>query len=665
MDRRGAGILTPGVGEIRAHLERGAPWDACDVVREQIAAHPGDAELLYCGALAHARAGATRRARALLDEAQARLAEADAERIGARSRTDGAATPSPSLLVDVLSLRGRLWKDALGRALQGATVDGADLRARDLAARARDEYLAAYALAQDPYPGINAATLSMLVGDRARARSLAQEIAARLSARAAALDCWGHATLGEAALLLGEFDRAVQSYAAARALCPGDAGNVATMRRQVLLLQHLIPEARDVLRVLPVPDVLVFAGHMVDVPDRPEPRFPATLAPAVDAAIRARLARLHQPIVYASAACGADLIFVEAALDAGAEVNVVLPFDRDDFLRTSVAIGGRDWVDRYDHALARASRVIMATEENHLGDDVLFEYAATLLEGLALLRAAQLETSPSMLCVLDPAAAVKVGGTRASFERWRRNVGPPRVIDLRELRQAAATAGAAPAPGSQPGAAPPAGIHASVPPQASSEPRLVPGPIADATPPMAGRPQRTLKSLLFADFAGYSRLHDACAPLFQQRFLEIGARLLGSLEAKPLEAKTWGDALYVVFEAPRDAAEFALQFLASMLDADWAEAGLPEGSQIRVALHDGPVFRIVDPVVARDSYFGSSVTRAARIEPVTPPGMIYVSEAFAATLAAGGERGYALEYVGRLPLAKGYGESRIYRLDRR
>ncbi|MGC1818924.1 MAG: adenylate/guanylate cyclase domain-containing protein, partial [Casimicrobiaceae bacterium] len=189
-------------------------------------------------------------------------------------------------------------------------------------------------------------------------------------------------------------------------------------------------------------------------------------------------------------------------------------------------------------------------------------------------------------------------------------------------------------------------------------------PNPEATDLVPERPHRTLKSLLFADFAGYSRLHDACAPLFQQRFLEIGARLLGSLAVKPLEAKTWGDALYVVFESPRDAAEFALQFLASMVGADWAEAGLPEGSQIRVALHDGPVFRIVDPVVVRDSYFGSSVTRAARIEPVTPPGMIYVSEAFAATLVAGGERGYVLEYIGRLPLAKAYGESRIYRLDR-
>ena len=610
--------------------------------RERIIARPGDAELLYWGALAYARAGASRRARTLLDEAQSRLNEGGGGGVRVRARLGEAPAKQPSLLADILGLRGRLSKDALARALQAAGSGEAELRVRTLAASARDEYLAAYALAQDPYPGINAATLAMFAGDPARAGRLAQEIAAGLSARATPLDCWDHATMGEAALLLGEPDRAMQSYAAARALCPGDAGNVATMRRQVLLLQHVIPEAREVLRVLPVPDVLVFTGHMIDAPGRSEPRFPAGLVPAVDAAIRERLAGLHQPIVYASAACGADLIFVEAALDAGAEVNVVLPFDRDDFLRTSVAVGGAHWVDRFDSALGRASRVVMATEENHLGDDVLFEYAATLLEGLALLRAAQLATSPTMLCVLDPQATAKVGGTRASFERWQRNIGAPQVIDLSQLREAVAPAGAAPAPGTPP----------------------VPSPIPVVTDLADERPHRTLKSLLFADFAGYSRLHDACAPLFQQRFLEIGARLLGSLAVKPLEAKTWGDALYVVFESPRDAAEFALQFLASMLEADWAEAGLPEGSQIRVALHDGPVFRIVDPVVARDSYFGSSVTRAARIEPVTPPGMIYASEAFAATLVAGGQRSYVLEYIGRLPLAKGYGESRVYRIDR-
>jgi class 3 adenylate cyclase len=59
------------------------------------------------------------------------------------------------------------------------------------------------------------------------------------------------------------------------------------------------------------------------------------------------------------------------------------------------------------------------------------------------------------------------------------------------------------------------------------------------------------------------------------------------------------------------------------------------------------------------------VTRAARIEPVTPPGVVYASEAFAAFLAATGRADFGSEYVGRLALAKGYGDARIYRVERR
>ena len=369
--------MTPGetCDSIRSHLARGAPWEACDAFREAIANHPEDAELLYWGALAHARAGAGSRAHALLDEAQK-------------------SPRSSSRLADILSLRGRLWKDAFARAPEHPSAAIA-------AQRARDEYLAAYALAHDPFPGINAATLSILLGDRDAARTLATEIASRLATESESATSWDHATAGEAALLLGEFDRARESYTAARALAGHDAGTIATMRRQINLLADVIPRAREVLDVLPAAEVLAFVGHMIDAPDRSTPRFPAALAPAVTAAIRERVARMHLPVVYTSAACGADLIFVEAALEVGAEVNIVLPFDREDFVETSVAPGGDGWETRFRDALSRAARVIMATEERHLDDDVLFEHAALLLEGLCVLRAAQLEASPSLLCLVD------------------------------------------------------------------------------------------------------------------------------------------------------------------------------------------------------------------------------------------------------------------------
>ena len=606
----------PAIERIRRELERGAPWDACDAFREAIAKRPGDAELLYWGALAHARAGATHQAHALLDEAQA------------------AAASATDRLPDILSLRGRLWKDAFHRA-----PDAPDASAT--AECSRNEYLAAYALNHDPFPGINAATLSMLMGDRAASQRLAQDISARLAAQTSTRSCWDHATAGEAQLLLGQFDAARQSYATARALTPGDAVSVATMRRQVRLLARMLPEASDVLPMLPAADVVAFAGHMIDAPARATPRFPAALAPAVRDAIRERLARFHAPVVYTSAACGADLLFIEESLAIGAEVNIVLPFDREDFLRTSVAIGGDEWVARFDAALARATRVIFATEEAYLDDDVLFDYAAMLLEGLTTLRAAQLETVPALLCVIDAHAPGRVGGTHASFDRWSRNVGPPQLIDLRELRNRAE-------------------LDAK---GAADAPAAAPAPVAVASADT--RPRRTLKTLLFADFAGFSRLHDAYAPLFQTRFLEIVASEIAAAPVKPLDSKTWGDGLYIVFESPGDGAEFALRLQARMLAVDWKAAGLSETSQIRIALHAGPVFRGYDPIVKRDGYFGSSVTRTARIEPVTPPGMVYASEAFAAILATSGPSGCAIEYVGLLALAKGYGESRIYRLERR
>jgi hypothetical protein len=613
---------------IRRHLDHGAPWDACDEFRDALASDPADAELLYCGALAHARVGAAARAHALLDAAQQ-------------------ASPARALLPEILSLRGRLWKDRIAHARQGS-------RERiDVITRARDEYGRAHALSRAAYPAVNAATLSLLLGARDDARAGARAALARLDAARATPGVWDHATRGEALILLGQYARAGASYRRAYTLAGGDAGIIATMRRQVTLLATVLPRAREVLASIPAASVLAFVGHMIDAPEAREPRFPAALEPSVAAAIRARLAHLGPSIAYTSAACGADIAFIEAAEDAGAEVNVVLPFHRDDFAHTSVAVGGAAWVARFERALSRAHRVIMATEEGHLGDDVLYEYAATMLEGLAVLRAAQLETAPTLLAVIDAGAAGRLGGARASFERWKRNGGALDVIDLRALREsdaAALRAGDAPRPRTRRAATP---IVAPIPARAV------------APPPGASRPERGLKTMLFADFAGYSRLHDAFAPLFQQQFLTIGAQQVAASAAKPLDVKTWGDAIYGVFATPREGADFALGLLARMLAVDWTAAGLPDTSQMRIALHAGPVFETFDPIMGRRGYFGANVTRAARIEPITPPGMVYVSEAFASVLVASGERGYALEYIGMLPLAKDYGASRIYRLDRR
>jgi len=602
---------------IRRLLDQGAPWDAGDVFRIAVVAHPVDAELLYCGALAHARAGASQQAALLLDRAQR------------------ATDPAAPLLGEILSLRGRLWKDRLVRSADQASH-------AEYARRARDEYLAAYALRGDTFPGINAATLSMLMGDRPAALALARAVIERLEAKRGPLDAWDHATQGEAHLLLGEMTLARKSYATACAQARIDAGSVAAMRRQIKLLERVLPQARELLDDLPAADVLAFVGHMIDAPTGTTPRFPFELEPAVGDLLRRHMAGLHLPIVYASAACGADLMFIEAALDVGAEVNVVLPFDRNDFVRTRVAVGGESWVRRFDSALERVNRIILATEEGYLGDDVLFEHAVWLIEGLSALRASQLQSTPSLLCVLDPQSPSRTDHTVGAFDRWRRLHGEPHVVDLAELRRQL-----------------PADIDGG---GALSQEDAKSAP---ETMPAESRPQRTLKILLFADISGFGRLHDAYAPLFHSRFLGVVSKQIQACAVQPLEANTWGDALYVVFAQAEEGAEFALGLLERMQEVDWTAQGLADTSQIRIALHAGPVFCGFDPIMGRDNYFGSSVTKTARMEPVTPPGAIYASENFVATLAAAGQDRYSFDYMGRLELAKGYGESRIYRLDRR
>ena len=63
------------------------------------------------------------------------------------------------------------------------------------------------------------------------------------------------------------------------------------MRRQLKLIARALPRAATLLSTLRAPDVVAFAGHMIDAPDRKTPRFPAAKAVAVRAEIAQRLAQ--------------------------------------------------------------------------------------------------------------------------------------------------------------------------------------------------------------------------------------------------------------------------------------------------------------------------------------------------------------------------------------
>jgi class 3 adenylate cyclase len=133
---------------------------------------------------------------------------------------------------------------------------------------------------------------------------------------------------------------------------------------------------------------------------------------------------------------------------------------------------------------------------------------------------------------------------------------------------------------------------------------------------------------------------------------------------KPLLKNTWGDGLYFVFSSVRDAGEFALELCDRVRLTDWPAKGLPQLS-LRIGLHAGPVYSCTDPVTQRTNYIGAHVSRAARIEPITPSGQVYASEAFAALAAAEGVREFVCDYVGQTPMYKNYGTFPTFMVHRR
>ena len=123
--------------------------------------------------------------------------------------------------------------------------------------------------------------------------------------------------------------------------------------------------------------------------------------------------------------------------------------------------------------------------------------------------------------------------------------------------------------------------------------------------------------------------------------------------------------MYMVFDDPGEAAHYALGLSDLINSRDWRGLGLPADTSARIGLHCGPVFVGTDPITGMPLYSGNHTTRAARIEPITPPGQVYASGAFAAVAAATRVEGLRFNYVGRTQLAKHYGALALYHVQRR
>jgi class 3 adenylate cyclase len=129
-----------------------------------------------------------------------------------------------------------------------------------------------------------------------------------------------------------------------------------------------------------------------------------------------------------------------------------------------------------------------------------------------------------------------------------------------------------------------------------------------------------IRSMLFADVVGFSKLPDAAYPGFTREFLTDAEKVLSDPRHPSLVRNTWGDAIFAVFTTPHEAGRAALALQRLVKSNTWNQRfGLPDGAmnlQLRIGLHTGPVHEGYDPITKSISFMGPHTNLAARIEPI-------------------------------------------------
>jgi class 3 adenylate cyclase len=602
------GPATDWLEAVKDAERRGELLTAVDLAEQGLAERPDDLWLKHRLVLALARAGAT-------EEAARRF-----ERYGLQASDEE----------DIAALGARIAKDL---ALETTTGRRAET------VRALESYRAIYARTGGYYAAINAATLSLLAGEPGQARELARS-ALDVLRRSDERSYYAAATEGEAHLLLGEEPAAREALERAAAMHGGDYSSLATTRRQLRLVCALTRIDPGILGILAGPGVAHFCGHRIAAPGAPG-RFPAEAEGNVAAGIEAELARDTPRYAYGSLASGADIMWAEALLARGAELHIVLPFARDSFVRSSVASSGPAWIERFHRCLGAALNVTYATDSAFVPDDALYRYAAELAMGLALLRARYLDAEVRQLALWDGNPDRGEAGTAFDIATWRAS------------GQVASVIAPGPAPSPNPSVS------------GGAAERAIFGVRHATCVPDPRNCGRVVRALLFADVKGFSSLADEQVPRVLQEVLEAFAAVLARYDDAIEHRNTWGDALYVVMTDTVLAAECALELQSAISAIEPRALGLADPLALRIGVHVGPVFPLDEPVLRTRAFTGSHVSRTARIEPVTPPGTVYVTEPFAAALELAHRPGLGCDYVGSMPAAKNYGDFRMYRLRRR
>lgn len=518
---------------------------------------------------------------------------------------------------ECLGLQGRLHKDSY---FANPERNGAHLNS---AIKAYQEAFEVDLPRFNVFPAINLAALYLFDNKIKQAHQLAHDILNELDKKNREKpNYWDMASKIEALLILGQTEALPALLEQAKKANHGQYAQLSSTAKQLQRLCTHLGLASDFLKALWPPAVIHFTGHIVSQTGRFRPEHLQGVRQRIDAILD------NTPCMaaYGSLAAGADILFAQACLQRNISLNVILPFERKEFIEVSVRPSGSTWVEQFEQCIAQAQTIRFATEDAYLHDNKLFAYTSELAMGLATVCARHMNTEVIQLAVWDGQGAHATVGTGFDVSRWNALGRKAFHIPVSSDQQ-------------------PNGAQTNPSNNEQAQPS-----------------KRQVKAMLFGDVVGFSQLNDVQLPLFVQEFLACIGQALAPFKCKAEQTNTWGDGLFMVFNDPLIAADCALGIQQSIAKWRASKSDLPDSLNFRIGLHAGPVYSLQDPITEKQNVYGAHVSRAARIEPVAPAGSIYVTETMAALLSMTPHPKLVCDYVGFTESAKAYGAMRMFLL---
>lgn len=455
-------------------------------------------------------------------------------------------------------------------------------------ASAAEAYAAADALSPQPYTRINTATLTFLSGNKAAGSALAHELLAWIEQAddIAETPYYLAATRAEALLLCGDGAGAAAAMTTALQHDPDGWSDHASTLRQLGLILDAQGATREWLDPFRPPRSLYFAGHLGVAADDA-----ASLASGIDAVI----ARERVGFAFGALAAGSDIIIAERILAQGGELHIVLPTDVDAFVAQSVAPFGTAWLPRFAACVTAATS--LRTTAHVVGgyEPLATRLAADVAMGSTVLNADRLESEAVQLVVVDDGAG-RFGtgsGTARDAAVWATT--GRRQHCIRWPRNAAVVA-------------------------------------SGARSGIEGRSDRRLAAMLHIAFDGIDALNEAeFAEVVDTVLMPFRAQA-AAISPQPEIVLPAGNARIVAFSTPVDAWRFATALFAMPV--------MPRA--VRIAGHYALAHWLDGP----PALVGRGVADLTSVAAAALPGVLTVSETFAASLFAGCEDPPIVEHIG-------------------